>query len=387
MHTSQLILRNTLRAPLRTATTVITVGIMLSAFVFPRALVDAQRKQIDQAEANRIVVQPRRGWGSAIPARYADQIRQLPGVRTAAGSRWAAFKVPGKENMFFGSFATEASFFVDMHQHQLVAPAAQREAFLNDPQGALLSQDLAKKLGWKLGDHVIVQSWEAPGEWELNVRAIYEPHHAEWSRNNLWIHYDYLNRSLPIEAQEQLAFVSTELLDAGNAGVMAKAIDLSYDASPARTLTLQDRVQLIALIGQFHSILEALDVVSYMILVVVLSILGNTLAMNTRERTRELAVLRAIGFSTTWIAAVVLGEAAVIGLVGAGIGLAIAYPLLQGFVGPLLEEGMNFPPLTIAPALAVSCLVAGTLLAAASAGWPAYRISKLSIAEALGRVV
>lgn len=366
--------------------TVLTVGVMLSAFVFPRALVDAQRRQIDQAEANRVVVQPRRGWGSPLPARYAEQLRKMDGVRTAAGSRWAAFKAPGKEDMFFGSFGVEAKPFIDMHDHQLIAPAAEREAFLGDPQGAMLSADLAKKLGWKLGDHVVVQSWQAPGEWELNVRCLYEPHHAEWSRNNLWIHWDYLNRNLPSEAREQMSFISTELFDGSRSGEMAKAIDLTYDASPARTLTLQDRLQVIALIGRFQAILEALDVVSYMILAVVLSILGNTLAMNTRERTRELAVLRAIGFGPRWIAGLLLGEAAVIGVVGAAVGLAIAYPLLQGVVGPVLEESMNFPPLTIPLGLSLSCLAAGCVLATVSAGWPAYRISKLSIAESLGRV-
>src|SRR5262245_25772217 len=76
VRTSQLILRNTLRAPVRTLMTVLTVAIMISAFVFPRALVGAQRRRIDQAEANRVVVQPRRGWGSQLPARYADQIRE-----------------------------------------------------------------------------------------------------------------------------------------------------------------------------------------------------------------------------------------------------------------------------------------------------------------------
>ncbi len=366
--------------------TVLTVGIMLSAFVFPRALVGAQRRQIDQAEANRVVVQPRRGWGTPIPARYADEIRARDGVRMAAGSRWAAFKVPGKEDQFFGSFGVEPAPFVEMHDHQLVAPVEQRQAFLQDSHAAMLSSDLAKKFGVKLGDRLVVQSWEAPGEWELNVRMIYEPHHAEWSRNNLWMHYDHLNRGLPAELREQMSFISVELTNAGSSGDMAKAIDLTYDASAARTMTLQDRVQLIALIGRFQAILGALDVVSYMILVVVLSIFGNTLAMNVRERAREFGVLRAIGFGPRWVAAIVLGEAAVVGLAGAALALGIAYPLLGGLVGPLLEQNMNFPPLTIPPGLALGCVGAGVVLAMLSAGWPAYRIVKLSIADSLGRV-
>jgi len=386
LHTSQLIFRGTLRAPVRTLVTVLTVGIMLSAFLFPRALVRAQRQQIEEAEANRIVVQPRRGWGSPLPARYADELRARDGVRIAAGIRWAGFKVPGKEDTFFASFGAEVGPFLDMCDHQLVAPLPQREAFLADPQGAMLSHDLARKLGWKLGDHVIVQSWQAPGEWALNVRSLYEPHHAEWSRNALWLHWDHLNRNLPSELQEQMSSISLELFDGSRSAEAAQAIDLSYDASPARTLTLQDRVNLVALIGRFQAILAALDGVSYMILVVVLSIFGNTLAMNTRARAREFGVMRAIGFSSGWIAGLVLAEAALIGLAGGALALAIAYPLLQGVVGPLLEESMSFPPLSIPIDLALSCLGAGCLLAIASAGWPAYRITRLSVAESLGRV-
>lgn len=386
MNTAQLVLRNTLRAPARTLMTVLTVGIMLSAFVFPRALVNAQLEQIDHAEANRVVVQPRRGWGAPLPARYADQIRARPEVRTAAGSRWAAFKVPGKEDTFFGSFGVEAGPFIDMHDHQLIAPPEQRQAFLADPHGAMLSGDLARRLGWKLGDHVLVQSWEAPGEWALDIRCLYEPHHAEWSRNSLWLHYDHLNRNLPPAAQDQISYIAVELNDAGRSAEVARAIDLSYDATPARTISLQDRLTLVALIGRFQAILQALDLVSYLILVVVVSILGNTLAINTRQRTRELAVLRAVGFGARWIAAMVLGEAAVIGLLGALVALAISYPLLQGLVGPVLEENMNFPRLTISPGLALTCVAAGCGLAMFSASWPAYRMAKLSIAEALGRV-
>jgi putative ABC transport system permease protein len=250
----------------------------------------------------------------------------------------------------------------------------------------MLSADVAEKLGLKLGDRAIMQSWEAPGEWELNVACVYEPHHAEWSRNNLWLHYDYLNRSLPAELQEQMSFIAVELERAGASSAMAQAIDLTYDASPARTLTLQDKLQIVALIGRFQAILSALDVVSLMILGIVLTILGNTLAMNTRERTREFGVLRAIGFDSRWIAGMVLGEAALIGLLGAAIALGIAYPLLTGVVGPALEEGMNFPPLTIPPGLALSCLGIGCALAMASAGWPAYRISRMGVAESLGAV-
>jgi putative ABC transport system permease protein len=387
MNTGQLILRNAVRAPVRTLMTVLTVGVMLSAFVFPRALVEAQRRQVDEAEANRIIVQPRRGWGTPLPLRYADEVRQMPGVRTAAGCRWAGFRVPGKDGVFFASFGVEPEPFFDIHGHQLLTPPEQRAAFLENPHGALVSRDLAEKLGWRLGEHHIVESVQFPGQWDLDIVAVYEPQHADWSQNSLWLHYDHLNRALAPDAQGTLAFIAAEVLDHGSGNAIAQAIDRKYDTTAARTLTLQDRLDVIALVGRFRAIVDALDAVSYLILVVVVGILVNTLAMNARERTRELGVLRAIGFGPPWVAAMLLGEAALVGLAGGATALAIAYPLLEGLVGPALQDNMSFPPLTISPELALSCVGAACGLSMASAAWPAYRIGRLGVAESLRRVV
>lgn len=386
MHTSKLLLRGAQRAPVRTLMTVLTVGIMLSAFLFPRAVVEAQRRQVEEAEANRLVVHPRRGWESPLPLRYVDEIRQIEGVRTVTGVRWAGFGVAGKEGTFFGSFAVQPGPFLDIHVRQLMIPPEQRRAFLQSPRGALVSRDLAEKLGWKLGEHRVVRAGGIPAGWDFDVAALYEPKHADWALNHLWVHYDQLNRALPRHQQDQLSFIVVELFDPGASSAMARAIDLKYDLAPARTMTLQDRLDAVVLVGRFQAILAALDGASYLILIVVFSILVNVLAMNVRERTREFGVLRAIGFSPQRIAALVLGEAALIGVLGAGLALAIAYPLLGQLVGPVLQERMLFPPLAIRPRLALGCVAVASALAMVSAAVPIYRILRLGVAESL-RVV
>jgi putative ABC transport system permease protein len=359
---------------------------MLSAFLFPRAVVEAQRRQVEEAEANRLVVHPRRGWGTPLPLRYADEIQQMKGVRVATGVRWAGFGVASKEDLFFASFAVDPEPFLDIHARQLIIPPEQRSAFFHNPHGALISRDLAQKLGWKLGEHHVVQSGEFPGGWDIDVVALYEPKHADWALNSLWVHYDHLNRGLPPQRQGQLGFVVVELFDPAASSDMVKAIDAKYDAAPSRTYTLQDRLDAVVLVGRFRAILAALDGVSYLILIVVLGILANVLAMNVRERTREFGVMRAIGFGPRWIAVMVLAEAALIGLAGAALALAIAYPLLEKLVGPALEERMQFPPLAIPARLALGCVAAGCGLAMVSAAVPTYRIFRLGVAEALGRV-
>jgi len=99
MRLSRLVFRNLFRSPLRAGMTIVTVAIMLSAFVFPRSLVEAQAEQIRQTPNNRVVTRPKIGWTGTIPRSYGDAIRELPGVRHACGALWGGFKVPGKDDV------------------------------------------------------------------------------------------------------------------------------------------------------------------------------------------------------------------------------------------------------------------------------------------------
>ena len=172
MHSSLLVVRNLRRSPLRASITILTVAILLCAFVFPRSLVDAQDEQIRQTPNHRVVTRPKLGWTGSLPVRYGDTIRELPGVKQACGSLWAGLKVPGKEDVFFGSMGIEAEPFIAMHD-EIEAPEEQKRAWLSDERGAFVSVALAKQLGWKLGDRVVFESRQYPGKWEANVSAIF----------------------------------------------------------------------------------------------------------------------------------------------------------------------------------------------------------------------
>ena len=113
-------------------------------------------------------------------------------------------------------------------------------------------------------------------------------------------------------------------------------------------------------------------------------ILGNTIAMNVRERTNEYGVLRAIGFQPRHIAAFVLGEGITVGAMGGGLGLLISYPIVQRGFGRFLEENMGafFPYFRISASTTVAALILAILLAASAALLPAYRASKLDVVSA-----
>jgi putative ABC transport system permease protein len=385
VHLGQLMLRNAARSPLRTSMTVLTVAIMLTAFVFPRTLVEAQRQQVRETPNDRVLVLPRRGWRGGLPRRYVDEVRATEGVRQALGSRWAGLKLPGKEELFFQSQALDVEPFIAMH-HELVAPEAQKQAFVADQASMFVGIELAREQGWKVGDRLVFQSRAFPGEWALTVAGIYESVRGEWAKRSLWMHYDQLNRAVPLDERDKVQFITAQLIEPNEGGRIAKALDVHFDASPVRTLTMEDRVLTAANVGRIGAVLTALDFVSYLILLVVLAILTNTLTLNVRERTREFGVLRAIGFAPKHLYLLVLGEAAVLGLAGALLGLALAYPLLEGLIGPYLQEALNFPATKVHWQVALGAAVAGVTLAMLAAALPAARLGRIEVREALGRV-
>lgn len=385
MHLGQLVLRNSVRSPVRTLLTVVTIGILLTAFVFPRALVEAQEQQVRDSPDNRILTRPRVGWGGTLPLRYADEIRAHPGVRQALGSRWAGFYIPGREELFFSAFALDPGPFIAMH-HELVAPPEEKLAWLGDERSLIVSVDLARELGWQLGQRVLFHSRQFPGEWQYTVACIYRAVGGEWAKRSVWVHYGSFNRVLPVEERDELTFVSAEVRDPGQSGQIARDLDRRFDASPVRTLTLEDRVDTAASAGRFRALLRALDVVSYLMLAVVLSILANTLAMNARERAREFAVLRALGFGSGRLMILVAGEALLLGLGGTVLGLGISYPLIEGLIGPVLKEALQFPPIEIPLRVLLTAVIAGILLSMLSAALPLRRLLQLEVAPALRRV-
>jgi putative ABC transport system permease protein len=382
----QLVVRNLRRSPLRAGMTVMTVAIMLAAFIFPRALVEAQEEQVRQTPNNRVVIRSKEGWGGSMPLGYADKIRELPGVRTACATRWAGFRLPGKDRTFFQSMATEVEPFLAMHT-ELAAPPEQKQAFLADERSAFVSQTLATELGWKLGDRVVFESPAQPGQqWELTILGLFRSLRDGFGERTVWLHYRYLNRTLPQDQQDQVGMISAELIEPNQGGRIAQAIDAHFDATPHQTLSLEDRVMAEANLGNFRAILTALDVVSYLILAVVMSIVGNTLAMNVRERTHEYGVMRAIGFGSRQLGLLVLAEAALLGLLGATIGLGLSYPLFEGLVSHALQDAMNFPPLLIPKRVAWLALVLGIGLAMLAAAAPIYRLAQLRVTDALRRL-
>ncbi len=381
----RLTLRNARRAPVRAGLTVVAVAVTLVAFVLLRTLSAGWTDRIEQTPNDRVVSRHKIGWASSLPVHYTDVIRKMPGVNVAMGGSWVGFKLPTDDSVFFQSMAVDAREFVDMH-YELSAPAEQKEAFVADRRGALVAAELAEERGWKLGDELHFKGRDYPGEWDLHVSAIVKSTRVGFGQRAVWMHWEYFNETLPPAERDKITLISAQIDNPADGARIAKAIDIHFDTENEQTFTQEDKALNTAIVGRFGAMLSAMNMVSLLVLGVVVLILGNTVAMTTRERTREYGTLRAIGFMPAHLVAFVLGEAAALGLVGGGLGLLLGYPLVQGPLSRYLEEEMRVAPLRVATPDALAALVLGVVLGVIAAGIPALRAARLEVTQSLSRV-
>ena len=154
------------------------------------------------------------------------------------------------------------------------------------------------------------------------------------------------------------------------------------------TLSQDERSFNASFLAMFSAILNAMDIISAVILVIMTLILGNTIAMGVRERTSEYGVLRAIGFLPGHVALWIVFESLFLGILGGAVGVLLAWPFINFGVGRFLEENMGafFPYFRLETANILLGLAVAALLGAAASAIPAWRASKLVVVDAVRRV-
>lgn len=379
--------RNLLRSKFRTFLTLLGVAVAIVAFVMLRTVISAWGDAIKYSAKDRIATRHKVTFVMQLPKHYIDTVRAVPGVQAATFMNWFGARYPKAPNEFFGNIAVDTGSFLEVMDEFVVEPAA-KQRWLEDRQGALVGDVIARKFGWKVGDKVTLEGTIYPGNWTFNISGLYTTSRRSWDRSTLFFHWDYMNDALPERRKDDIGWITSRIADAGQSAQVGQAIDGIFDEKDVQTLTMSEAAMNQSFMGMFSAMLTAIDVVSIVILGIMMLILGNTIAMGVRERTNEYGVLRAIGFLPRHVAGFIVTEALTVGLAGGVLGLAIAYPFVEKGLGRWLEENMGawFPYFRIAPSTIVAAITLAVVLAFVAAVIPAYRASKLSVVDALRRV-
>jgi putative ABC transport system permease protein len=251
-----------------------------------------------------------------------------------------------------------------------------------------VGETLARQFGWKVSDHVILEGTIFAGRWEFNIDGIYKSSRKSHDQSTLYFHWDYLNESVLEPQREQVGWIASKVPDASQAAAVAKRIDALFDTRDIQTLSMSERAMQTSFLGMISTMLDALQIVSAVILLIMMLILGNTIAMGVRERSHEYGVLRAIGFLPKHLSWFVVAEATVLGLLGGGLGVGLGYPLINVGFGRFIEENFAgfFPYFRVATHDAVIAVALSVALAIVAAIVPAYQAGKLNVIDALRKL-
>jgi putative ABC transport system permease protein len=371
----RLILRLALRNRGRTAITALGVAVTLLAFLMLRTLVANWYTVNEEAAASdQFEVRHKISINYNVFRRMAEKIRSVPGVEEVSALIWFSGYYKDEKTRF-PQLAVEGDSYFKIHPEYL-APPEQMQAYMADMSGALVGRALAKKYDWKIGDKLTLKGTLYRGNWDFTVRGIYQGANEGADTARLFMHYKH------VQARNEHAHRLVVKADAA----AAKRIDALFANSDTPTRTESQLAVQRSLASWSMGMIAAIDAAAVSVLAILMLVLGNGMAMATREATREYATLRAIGYRSRHIMGLVLAEGVVVAGLGLSIGLAVAPAALRG-LAKLLEDRLGGAwqlELDARVVLgAVAAAVGATLLAS---GLPAWRSGRLRIVEALRRV-
>jgi len=308
----------------------------------------------------------------------------VPGITHVSYGNWFGGIYIDEKN-FFGNFVVEPESYLALYP-ELLLPPAQKNDFFRDRKGAIAGRKLAERFNWKVGDTITLKGTIYPGQWEMVIRGVYDGARPDTDISTLLFHFDYVDetmkKSSPARAG-QVGFFMLGIADPDMAAEVSRAVDDTFKNSQAETLTETEKAFQLGFVAMSEAILTAINLVSYVVILIILAVAANTMAMSVRERTAEFAVFKTLGFKGPAIAALVLGESMIISLAGTAIGLALTNPLAQAFGATLSQY---FPVFAVSKQTILIGLFSGVFVGVAAAAAPAWRVWRTPIAESFRRI-
>jgi putative ABC transport system permease protein len=217
----------------------------------------------------------------------------------------------------------EPASYLKLYPEYVLKPE-EKEAFIRDRQGAVVGRKLAAQYGWKIGDQIPLRGTIYPGTWTFTLRGIWTGAEARTDENQMLVHYELVNESIkqrfPGRGDSTGAFI-VGIDQPANAALISQHIDAEFRNSLAETLTETEAAFQLSFVSMSDAILAAIQAVSFIIIVIIMAVMANTMTMTARERLSEYATLKALGFPPRFVVALLFGESLLIAVIGGALGL------------------------------------------------------------------
>jgi putative ABC transport system permease protein len=384
MFVLRMLLKNAFRHRLRTLLTMVGLVVAICAFGLLRTILDAWYAGVEGTSSTRLVTRNAISLTFVLPLAYAERLRGVEGVSAVSWSNWFG-GVYITERNFFPQFAVEPASYLALYP-EYVLPDAQRRAFLRDRQGAIVGRKLANQHGWKIGDQIPLRGTIFPGTWTFTLRGIWDGIDAKTDESQLLFHWHYLSERVRRQGRANADFVGVYIVgidDPDDAPLVSQRIDALFTNSLAETLTETEKAFQLGFVSMSEAILVAVNAVSYVIIVIIMAVMANTMTMTARERLAEYATLKALGFTPGFVVRLLFGESLAIALIGGACGMLATLPLAAAFAQAV---GTLFPVFVVAPRTLAMQLAACVIVGVVAAAWPAWRMSRIAIVNGLRHV-
>ena len=372
-----LVWKNLLRNKRRTVLTVFSSAIsvfLIGALISVYAVM--YERDVSEESALRLVTRHKVSLTQALPYYYGSRIASVDGVENMVPMNWfGGIYIDERPENFFARFAVDPQEVFNIYSEYTIAPE-QLEAFQRDRQGMAVGKSVAERIGLEIGQRITIKGDIYPFDPELTIRAIFEGRDDQQA----FFHFKYLEESLPDDYGTQVGVFAIRLRSADDATRVSAAVDEMFRNSPEPTKTETEAAFQLGFVNQMGNIKLFLLSIAAAIVFTMLMVSANTVAMSVRERTREIGVLKTLGFRRRSVMGLVLGESVAIALLGGTVGVAITFA-----VTTVLKDSMVqfFTGFTL-PAWGIGvCFGMALVVGLGSSAIPALIAARTTICDAL----
>jgi putative ABC transport system permease protein len=379
----------------RTASTIVSMALCVFLFCTLQTVLAHFDDFIEGRSPRRLVTRNAVSIISVVPLTHGPRIQALPGVKRVAAVTAFGGVLPARREgradsgkagetdwtAVFQNLAVDAEPYFAMNPEMMVAPDPLRD-FMRDLRGCVIGRQLARKFGWKIGDHFFLQSFipglrKKGGPFEFTVRGFIDTDLQKFpgtETNIMVFHFKYLIESL--EGIDQTQFFMVEIEDPARTAEMGAAIDALFENSADETLTETESAfsaGFISLVGDLSVLINGIGLA---VCFTILLVTANTMSMAVRERRKEIAVLKTIGFGSGQVMGLILSEALILGLAGGVLGILGTHGALLAMNSAPGQTLLAISYLELPPAVAllgVSVALGLGFVAGFVPAWGAYR--------------
>ena len=374
------LLRNVFRNRRRTLLTVTSIAISLFLVATLLTVLSELNEPPSTPDgALRLITRHKVSLANILPIAHKDKIATIPGVKAVVASMWfgGVYKDPSN---FFANFAVTTDHVFELYGDDLRMSDAEKQAFLKDRTGCVAGRKLAKRFNWKLGEKIFLKGTVFQMNPELTLRGIYEGP----DEGSLFFHWEYLNEGLNNANICVMFFIKAD--KAEDVPRIAERVDALFQNSTAPTKTETEKAFVLGFISMMGNIQLLITSICSGVIFAIVLVAANTMAMSIRERTREIGILKALGFRRAHVLFLLLSEAIVITLSGSLIGSWGARLLYSNMDLSTMTQGF-LQRFYVTPQTLTLCALIGLAVGVVSAGIPAWQASRRSVVDALRRVV